>query len=71
MEYLDRLILRLFCLSLFMPNALYFCVIEIRILTAMIYVKNSIKDEILLIKLGVIIAKYSSGDTLDSIKQEF
>jgi hypothetical protein len=32
---------------------------------------DSIEDEILLIKLGVIIAKYSRGDDLEAIKQEF
>lgn len=32
---------------------------------------GSIKDEILLIKIGVIIAKYSRGDSISSIKQEF
>ncbi|MBO4865768.1 MAG: DUF1911 domain-containing protein [Ruminococcus sp.] len=32
---------------------------------------DSIKDEILLIKLGIIIAKYSRGDPLDEIRQEF
>ena len=31
---------------------------------------GSIKDEILLIKLGVIIAEYSRGDALEKIKQE-
>ena len=32
---------------------------------------DSVKDEILLIKLGIIIAKYSRGDSLDAIRQEF
>ncbi|MBQ8966474.1 PoNe immunity protein domain-containing protein [Ruminococcus sp.] len=32
---------------------------------------DSIKDEILLIKFGVIIARYSRGDSLDVIKSEF
>ena len=32
---------------------------------------DSIKDEILLIKMGIIIAKYSRGDSIKVIKQEF
>ena len=32
---------------------------------------DSIKDEILLIKLGVIIARYSRGDSLENIRAEF
>jgi hypothetical protein len=32
---------------------------------------DSIEDEILLIKLGVIIAKYSRGDDLEVVRQEF